>query len=114
MLLDAEGQVRGYSYQKAGPLDSAGNPIGGTSSLELGMELRVKITETIGVVPFLEAGNVYDSVLPRPGDGLRYGTGVGLRYYTPIGPVRFDVAVPLNKRPEDDSFQIYVSIGQAF
>jgi translocation and assembly module TamA len=108
------GSVRGYSYQKAGPLDSAGNPIGGTSSLELGMELRVKITETIGIVPFLEAGNVYDSALPRPGDGLRYGTGIGLRYYTPIGPVRFDVAVPVNKRPEDDSFQIYVSIGQAF
>jgi translocation and assembly module TamA len=108
------GSVRGYSYQKAGPLDSTGNPIGGTSSLELGMELRVKITETIGIVPFLEAGNVYDSALPRPGDGLRYGAGIGLRYYTPIGPVRFDVAVPVNKRPEDDSFQIYVSIGQAF
>ena len=108
------GSVRGYGYQKAGPLDTAGNPIGGTSSLELGMELRVKITETIGVVPFFEAGNVYDSVLPRPGDGLHYGAGLGLRYYTPFGPVRFDVAVPVNKRPEDDSFQIYVSIGQAF
>lgn len=108
------GSVRGYGFQKAGPLDSAGNPIGGASSLELGMELRVKVTETIGLVPFLEAGNVYESALPKPGDGLRYGTGVGVRYYTPIGPVRFDVAVPLNKRPQDDAFQIYVSIGQAF
>jgi translocation and assembly module TamA len=108
------GSIRGYGYQKAGPLDSAGNPIGGRSSLELGMELRVKVTETIGIVPFLEAGNVYDSVVPKPGDGLRYGTGLGVRYYTPIGPVRFDVGVPLNKRPQDDSFQIYVSIGQAF
>ena len=108
------GSVRGYAYQKAGPLDSEGNPIGGRSSLELGVELRVKITETIGIVPFFEAGNVYETVLPKPGDGLRYGTGLGLRYYTPIGPVRFDVAVPVNKRPEDDAFQIYVSIGQAF
>jgi translocation and assembly module TamA len=108
------GSVRGYGFQKAGPLDSAGNPIGGRSSLELGVELRVKITETIGLVPFFEAGNVYESVLPKPGEGLRYGAGLGVRYFTPIGPVRFDVAVPINKRPEDDSFQIYVSIGQAF
>ena len=108
------GSVRGYAFQKAGPLDSAGNPIGGISSLELGVELRVKITETIGIVPFFEAGNVYETVLPKPTDGLHYGTGLGLRYYTPIGPVRFDVAVPINKRPQDAAFQIYVSIGQAF
>ena len=52
--------------------------------------------------------------MPRPDDELRYGTGLGVRYYTPIGPVRFDVAVPIDKRSEDDAFQIYVSIGQAF
>lgn len=108
------GSVRGYGYQQAGPLDAAGNPVGGRSSLELGVELRVKLTETIGIVPFLEAGNVYESVVPRPDDELRYGTGLGVRYYTPIGPVRFDVAVPIDKRQEDDDFQIYVSIGQAF
>jgi translocation and assembly module TamA len=47
--------------------------------------------------------------------GLFWGTGVGLRYYTPIGPIRLDVAFPLNPRQSiDDSFQLYVSIGQAF
>jgi translocation and assembly module TamA len=108
------GSVRGYGFQRAGPLDAADNPIGGRSSLELGVEMRIKVTETIGVVPFLEAGNVYETILPDPGEKLFYGTGLGLRYYTPIGPIRFDVAVPLNKRPSDDSFQIYISIGQAF
>jgi translocation and assembly module TamA len=108
------GSVRGYGFQKAGPLDSAGNPIGGRSSLELGAELRIKVTETIGVVPFLEGGNVYNSTLPDLGEKLLYGTGLGLRYYTPIGPIRFDVGIPLDRRREDDAFQIYISIGQAF
>ena len=108
------GSIRGYGFQKAGPLDSAGNPIGGRSSLELGVELRVKVTETIGVVPFLEGGNVYDSTLPDLGEKLLYGTGLGLRYYTPIGPIRLDVGIPLDRRPQDDSFQLYISIGQAF
>ncbi|HLI10667.1 MAG TPA: BamA/TamA family outer membrane protein [Alphaproteobacteria bacterium] len=108
------GSVRGYGYQRAGPLASNNLPIGGVSSLVLGAELRIKVTETIGVVPFFDAGNVYRTSLPDPGKGLFYGPGIGARYYTPIGPVRLDVAFPLHKRPSDGSFQVYISIGQAF
>lgn len=108
------GSVRGYGFQRVGPLDADGEPIGGRSSIELGLELRVRVTETIGIVPFVEAGNVYEPSLPDLGSGLLYGAGLGLRYYTPIGPVRLDVAVPLDRRPSDDAFQIYISLGQAF
>ena len=108
------GSLRGYGYQLAGPLGPDHKPLGGRSSVELGGELRVKITETIGLVPFVEAGNVYDQSYPKLGNRLLYDTGIGVRYYTPVGPVRFDVAVPLSRRPGDAAFQIYISLGQAF
>jgi translocation and assembly module TamA len=108
------GSVRGYGYQMAGPLDGLGNPIGGLSSLELGLELRSKITETIGVVGFIEGGNVYTQSLPDLAQDLFWGAGAGVRYYTPIGPVRLDLATPLDKRPQDSPIQLYISLGQAF
>jgi translocation and assembly module TamA len=64
---------------------------------------------------FLDGGRTFDHAVPDSLSGLFWGTGVGLRYYTPIGPIRLDVAFPLNPRQSiDDSFQLYVSIGQAF
>lgn len=109
------GSVRAYGFQLAGPVDDAGDPTGGLSALAFGAELRAKLTDTIGIVPFIEAGNAYTSPWPQPDNGLLWGAGLGLRYHTPIGPVRADVAVPLNPRDGlDDSFQVYLSLGQAF
>jgi translocation and assembly module TamA len=108
------GSLRGYGYQLAGPISIDHKPFGGRSALEFGSELRVKITETIGIVPFAEAGNVYDQSYPKLTSRLLYDAGIGARYYTPVGPVRFDIAVPLSRRHGDAPFQIYVSLGQAF
>ncbi len=108
------GSLRGYGYQLAGPINSDHKPFGGRSSFEFGSELRVKITETIGIVPFVEAGNVYEQSYPKLGSRWLYDAGIGVRYYTPVGPVRFDVATPLSRRQGDALFQIYVSLGQAF
>ena len=66
-------------------------------------------------MPFIEAGTVYPQKIPDAGTDLRWGTGLGIRYFTPIGPVRADIAFPLDPRPGiDDRFQIYLSLGQAF
>jgi translocation and assembly module TamA len=108
------GSVRAYGYQMAGPLDSGGNPIGGRSSLEASLEARIKLTRTIGVVPFFDAGSFYRSPLPQPGKGIFYGPGLGLRYYTPFGPLRLDLATPLRRRSDDSVVQVYISLGQAF
>lgn len=108
------GSLRGYGYQMAGPLGPGNKPLGGRSSIELSAELRIRLTDTVGIVPFIDAGNVYEKPLPDPGRKILYDAGIGARYYTAIGPVRLDVATPLSRRAGDGSFQIYVSLGQAF
>ncbi len=109
------GSIRGYAYQLVGPLDAANDPTGGRSVVEASSEARWRVSESFGIVAFVDTGNAYSTSTPQPSKGLQWGAGLGLRYYTPIGPVRADFAVPLNKRPGiDDSFQVYFSLGQAF
>ncbi len=109
------GSVRGYGYQLAGPVDDQGDPVGGRSLLAFGSELRLNLTEDWGGVTFLEAGNAYPEQLPALNRELRWGAGFGVRYNTGFGPVRADIAFPLNRRAGiDDSFQLYLSLGQAF
>ncbi len=109
------GSVRGYGFQLVGPLDEAGDPLGGRSIFEVGAEIRARVYGDFGGVLFLEGGNVFDSEVPSFDEELLFGAGFGIRYFSGIGPIRFDVAFPLDDRGDvDDPFQIYVSIGQAF
>jgi translocation and assembly module TamA len=111
------GSIRGYQYQRVGPLDEENDPLGGRSLLEVGTELRLRVTERFGLVPFVDGGTVYvdPDFSSDQDDTIRWAAGLGLRYYTPIGPLRVDFAFPLNKRDGiDDDFQFYVSIGQAY
>ena len=108
------GSIRGYEYQKVGPLDDEDDPLGGRAVLELGFEFRARVTESFGIVPFVEGGNVYARSEPEDID-LLWAAGLGFRYYTAVGPLRFDVAVPIDKRENvDDDYQFYISLGQAF
>lgn len=108
------GSVRGFAYQSIGPKDSDNNPLGGRSIVTSSTEFRTRFTEKIGGVAFVDAGSVSDQVYPDM-DQLAIGAGVGFRYYTDFGPLRFDIALPMTQKDEtDESFQFYLSIGQAF
>lgn len=109
------GTIRGFGYQEAGPFDDDNDPAGGRSLFEVNAEMRVKFTNTIGAVAFVDGGGVYDNPLPNFTDQPFIGAGLGLRYYTDFGPLRFDVATPLTEKENaDENVQIYISIGQAF
>ena len=107
------GSVRGYDYQSIGPRDERNRPSGGGSLVEASLEWRQRVWGDIGAVAFVDAGSVGSSSAPEFSN-LRVGAGLGLRYYTPIGPIRADVAVPLVKQQNSSSFGLYVGIGQAF
>jgi len=131
------GTIRGYKYQAVGPTFPVdGNPIGGTAINAGTLEFRQRIGRSLGFAVFMDAGQVSQNVNPLDST-LRFGAGAGVRYYTPIGPIRLDVALPINRRRAcvtpvkpadntsnascqptgpyiDDAFEIYIGLGQAF
>ena len=106
------GSARGYAYQSIGPTTD-GAPSGGRSLVRTALELRHRHSDTIGSVIFVDAASVGER-WHELGSDHRVGAGVGLRYFTAIGPLRVDLGVPVDARPGDDPFQLYLSIGQAF
>jgi translocation and assembly module TamA len=125
------GSVRGFGFQELGPRTEEPNPdfdpeeevsddnqltvfrpIGGRSLNEFAIEARYRFGN-FGIVPFIDAGQVYDSTLPK-GSDLRFGAGIGGRFYTNFGPMRVDLATPIARREGESLIALYISIGQAF
>ena len=106
------GSVRGFGYQQLGPKDINNDPIGGRSLVEFALEARYRFGN-FGIVPFIDGGQVYESTTPGFSD-IRFGAGIGGRFYTNFGPMRVDVATPLGRRPGESRIALYISIGQAF
>jgi len=115
-----EHTLRGYRYMTVSPLGPDGRPIGGRSLMVWAAELRSRLGDKLGWVLFYEVGNVYKAIVPDFSVGQLQSIGFGLRYQTPVGPVRADVAVPLNRRQRPDgsyidrAYELYFSMGQAF
>jgi translocation and assembly module TamA len=111
------GSIRGYAYRNVGvnvTRDGETFVIGGRSLIESSIEARIRMTDTIGVVGFVDAGYVGEESFPDFAQQMRVGVGAGLRYNTGLGPIRLDFAVPLDRTSDDPSFAFYVGIGQAF
>ncbi len=110
------GSVRGYVFQGVGPRNADNVPTGGNSISEVAVEARYRfqaLGQDLGVVAFVDAGEVSAGINPAF-DRLSVGAGVGARFYTGFGPVRVDIATPINPQPRDPRIVFYVSIGQAF
>jgi len=110
------GSVRGYGYREIGPRNDQGDPAGGRSVVELSAEARIGtgfMDGAVSVVPFIDAGAVGEDPVPDF-SSIKFGAGLGLRYETGFGPLRLDVAFPLNPGPNDNWIAVYVALGQAF
>jgi outer membrane protein insertion porin family len=105
--------VRGYAQDTLGPRGSAGNPTGGNAFIDTNLELRTSLGKGIGLVTFLDSGNVWQ----KAGDidlSLKHAVGVGVRYDTPVGPLRVDYGYKLKKEEGLSRSEVFFSIGQAF
>ena len=107
------GTVRGFKYQSIGPVFADGNPQGGSSTTIGALEWRQRIGASYGVAAFVDAGQVSDGALFAQGQ-WQVGAGMGVRYYTSIGPIRLDVAVPVTHQTGGGAWELYIGIGQAF
>jgi translocation and assembly module TamA len=110
------GSVRGYGYQRLGPKDVEGDPIGGKGLAEFALETRIRLKQfggNFGVVPFFDGGSLTTDTQPGFKD-WHFGAGIGARYYSSFGPIRVDLGVPLNREQGDGPVAVTVSLGQAF
>lgn len=107
------GTVRGQPYQSLSVILPNGREIGGLSFLGLSGEVRQQVTDSIGVVGFVDAGLISEESYWSDGE-THVGAGLGLRYNTGIGPIRFDVGLPVSGPGDNSGIEVYIGIGQAF
>jgi outer membrane protein insertion porin family len=106
--------VRGYDQDMLGPKGSDNNPTGGNIFLMGNAEFRLDVWKGFGLVTFLDAGNVWQNTEDFSPGSIRYTTGIGLRYNTPVGPIRVDYGHKLSRRRGESIGEVHFSVGHAF
>ena len=106
--------VRGWGLNQLSPRDPEGRVVGGQSRLEATVELRSRLLPFLGTALFLDAGNVGFGLNAFSISELNWAAGAGIRYLSPIGPLRMDVGYRLSDDPYVGRRQIHISLGQAF
>jgi len=109
-----EKSVRGYARRKLGPLDANGDPIGGQSLIEGSLELRRPIWGPLGGALFVDFGQVSTRSFDLPVNDLKFGSGFGVNYQTPVGPLSLYVGFPWRPARGESTWQIYFSVGAFF
>lgn len=107
------GSVRGYEYRSLGPR-IGGRVAGGLTAVGGSLEARIRVSEHLGIVPFVDAAAVSADTAMRFSGDFYIGAGIGLRYYTSLGPLRLDVAFPLSDSEGQAGYGVYLGLGQAF
>ncbi|MBN1914898.1 MAG: BamA/TamA family outer membrane protein [Parachlamydiales bacterium] len=110
----SDDDLRGYKYRSVSPKDSRGKPLGGRSAIYVSFEPRFRLSRSFGLVPFTDWGNIRKKMYPTWKGKWHKSVGLGFRYFSFFGPIRLDVACPLNRGSHDHKYKIYVSLGQTF
>lgn len=111
----SEEELRGYAYYSVSPIGKNGLPEGGRSAIYYTFETRFRVTQTLGLVPFFDMGNVSEEKILSPKGKWLKSAGLGVRYFSFIGPFRLDLGFPLNPREGiDKKYRILISVGQSF
>jgi outer membrane translocation and assembly module TamA len=109
-----EHSVRGYQRRQLGPTTDSGDPLGGRSLVEAALELRIPVWKKLGLVGFVDAGQVELDTFDLLPDELRFSAGPGVTYETPVGPISLFAGFPINDQPGEPSWQLHLSIGFYF
>jgi outer membrane protein insertion porin family len=106
--------LRGQRTRSVAPKDSAGETIGGDKELVFNTELLIPVFPRFRLALFFDAGNAYGFGTDFDPTDLRYGAGVGIRFFSPLGPMRLDLGYNLDRQPGEKTFQVNFTVGSPF